>query len=154
MNATNTSPRKYSHYFRPCPYAQIDVYRVLKLFQVTDPALAHAVKKLLVAGGRGAKDQAKDVAEAADALARWQEMRAEESGADDPVAAPKLLPWELARESVLELHPKAICIQWDSSTWIISINAEKNWDRRLGDGLSGWDAWLDAALRIQKSKAA
>ncbi len=72
-------PRKHSHYFKDCPYAAIDVYRVQVMFNITDPCIAHALKKLLVAGGRGAgKDIAQDIAEAIDSLQRWQDMRAEE----------------------------------------------------------------------------
>ena len=48
------------------------------MFEVTDPCLQHAIKKLLVAGGRGAKDEYKDVQEAIDTLSRWQDMRIEE----------------------------------------------------------------------------
>lgn len=29
--------RKHSHYFKSCPYPRIDVYRVLVLFEITDP---------------------------------------------------------------------------------------------------------------------
>jgi hypothetical protein len=73
--------RKHSHYFKPCPFAYVDVYRVLELFKVTDQALGHAIKKLLVAGGRGAgKDIRQDVQEAIDTLTRWQEMRVEDNG--------------------------------------------------------------------------
>jgi hypothetical protein len=71
--------RKHSHYFKPCPFSHIDIYRVLQLFAVSDPCLQHAVKKLLVAGGRGAKSIDKDIQEAIDTLQRWQQMRAEES---------------------------------------------------------------------------
>jgi len=71
--------RKHGHYFKPVPFDHVDVYRVLLLFNVTDPCLQHAIKKLLVAGGRGAgKDITRDVAEAIDTMVRWQEMRAEE----------------------------------------------------------------------------
>lgn len=73
--------RKHSHYHKACPYPSIDVYRVLELFTVTDPCIQHAVKKLLVAGGRGQKDIAKDIQESIDTLSRWQEMRAEEGRA-------------------------------------------------------------------------
>ena len=66
--------KKHSHYFKPCPYAEIDIYRVLKLFEVTDPCLGHAIKKLLVAGGRGAKDHYQDVQEAIDTLNRHLDM--------------------------------------------------------------------------------
>lgn len=81
MTATNAK-RKHAHYFRPCPYAEVDIYRFLELFEVTDQALGHAIKKLVAAGRRGAKDMEKDVAEAADTLARWQEMRAEDAMLD------------------------------------------------------------------------
>ena len=56
----------------------MDVYRVLQIFNVTDPCLQHAVKKLLCAGGRGAKNDVKDVREAMDSLTRWQQMRLED----------------------------------------------------------------------------
>lgn len=73
----------FPHYFKPLPpgCTHVDVYRVLDLFGVTDAPIQHAVKKLLCAGQRGAKDQAQDVAEAIATLRRWQEMRAEEQGA-------------------------------------------------------------------------
>lgn len=71
---------KHSHYKKPVAGLQfVDVYRVLALFGVTDPCLQHAVKKLLVAGGRGAKDISQDVQEAIDTLQRWQEMRKEDA---------------------------------------------------------------------------
>lgn len=72
--------RKHSHYFKSTKgLDMIDVYRVLELFGVTDQALGHAIKKLLVAGGRGHKDIDRDIQEAIDTLHRWQEMRAEEA---------------------------------------------------------------------------
>lgn len=66
-------------YSRPSQFSHIDVYRVLLLFEVTDPCIQHAVKKLLCAGKRGAKDEAQDVSEAKWALMRWEEMRREEA---------------------------------------------------------------------------
>lgn len=80
---------KHSHYFKPVGHlTHVDVYRVLALFGVVDPCLQHAVKKLLVAGGRGAgKDIRQDVQEAIDSLARWQEMREEDDV--EPQGAPK-----------------------------------------------------------------
>jgi hypothetical protein len=73
-------PRKHSHYFKPVPAGatHIDVYRVLEMFGVTDQALGHAAKKLLVAGGRGTKDQRKDIQEAIDTLQRKLEMMDED----------------------------------------------------------------------------
>lgn len=72
--------RKHNHYFKSvADLAYVDVYRVLALFNVTDPCLQHAVKKLLVAGVRGGgKDISRDIQEAIDTLTRWQEMRGEE----------------------------------------------------------------------------
>ena len=77
---TNTLVRKHSHYHKSVVgLDSIDVYRVLELFNVTNPSIAHAVKKLLVAGGRGAgKDINKDIQESIDSLARWQAMRKED----------------------------------------------------------------------------
>jgi hypothetical protein len=70
---------KHPHYKKPVAGLQfVDVYRVLALFGVTDPCIQHAVKKMLVAGGRGAKDISQDVQDAIDTLQRWQEMRLED----------------------------------------------------------------------------
>ena len=84
------SVRKHNHYFKSVEgLADVDVYRVLLLFGVTDPCIQHAIKKLLVAGGRGAgKDINRDVQEAVDTLQRWQEMRREETQARLPDALP------------------------------------------------------------------
>lgn len=78
---------RHSHYHKPVHGLQyVDVYRVLQLFAVSDPCIQHAVKKLLVAGGRGAgKDISRDVQEAIDSLRRWQEMRAEDSASTETV---------------------------------------------------------------------
>lgn len=102
---------RFSHYFRPCPYDAIDVYRVLQIFGVSDPALQHAIKKLLVAGGRGHKDAAKDVDEAIVALRRYQEMREEEKASERNAAqlvmtpAPGHTPWNEPLPAPLPQHP-------------------------------------------------
>lgn len=73
-------PRKHPHYFKSVAHlAEVDVYRVLDLFGVTDQALGDAIKKLLVAGGRGVKDQRKDIQEAVDTLLRRLEMMDEDN---------------------------------------------------------------------------
>jgi hypothetical protein len=74
----------HNHYFKPCPFDHVDVYRVLSLFGVVDPCLQHATKKLLVAGGRGHKDISRDVQDVIDSLERWKAMRAEEAAAAVP----------------------------------------------------------------------
>lgn len=81
-SAQAIKPLKHQHYFRDVAHLKhVDVYRVLALFGVTDPALAHAVKKVLVAGGRGAKDAGTDVQDAIDTLERWQAMQVENAAA-------------------------------------------------------------------------
>lgn len=67
--------KKYPHYFKDVSAVDaIDLYHVARLYDITDPALFHAFKKIACAGKRGAKDQAQDVQEAIDALKRWQEL--------------------------------------------------------------------------------
>lgn len=75
---TGVVSKKHSHYYRPCPFPLVDVYRVLRLFNVTNQEIGHAVKKLLCSGLRGAKDHDKDVQEAIDTLLRHLEMNKEE----------------------------------------------------------------------------
>jgi hypothetical protein len=48
----------------------IDVYDVLDAFDVSNPATAHALKKLLCTGSRGVKDWETDLQEAIDSLER------------------------------------------------------------------------------------
>lgn len=70
--------RRYSHYYKDVSHLNvIDIYRVLRLFDVTDPCIQHTVKKLLVAGKRGTKDIDKDIQEAVESLQRFQEMEEE-----------------------------------------------------------------------------
>lgn len=69
----------HSHYHKDVSALKtIDVYRVLKLFEVSDPCLQHAAKKVLCAGSRGHKDLYRDVQDAIDSLERWKEMHAED----------------------------------------------------------------------------
>ena len=66
---------KHQHYFKDVSKLdKIDVYSVLSLFEVTDPCIQHAVKKLLCTGKRGHKDFNKDVQDAIDSLVRCQEL--------------------------------------------------------------------------------
>ena len=66
---------EFSHYYKPVSHLYyIDVYRILKLYEVTDPCIQHAIKKLLVAGGRGVKDAKKDFEEARASIDRALNM--------------------------------------------------------------------------------
>lgn len=94
---------KHPHYKKPVAGLQfVDVYRVLGLFGVTDPCIQHAVKKLLVAGGRGAKDISQDVQEAIDTLQRWQEMRKEDA---------TTMPADFGQQHTIEpeIEPFSVC---------------------------------------------
>ena len=75
---TANEQSKYGHYFKDVSHLKkIDVYRVIDLWEITDPALQHALKKVLAAGKRGAKNQMQDVTEAIDSLVRFQDMQTE-----------------------------------------------------------------------------
>lgn len=52
----------------------IDVYDVLTAFNVTNPATAHAIKKLLMPGNRGHKSTEQDLKEALDSIDRAIEI--------------------------------------------------------------------------------
>ena len=88
---------KHSHYHKPLPkgLTHVDVYWVLRLFDVRDPCLQHAIKKLLVAGGRGAgKDFSRDVQEAIDSCQRAIEMEVEADGDDvQPALKDRVTPF-------------------------------------------------------------
>ena len=69
---------KHQHYFKDVSNLyHIDVYAVLRLFEVTDPCIQHAVKKLLCTGKRGHKDFQKDIQDSIDSLVRCQELHNE-----------------------------------------------------------------------------
>jgi uncharacterized protein YodC (DUF2158 family) len=59
-----------SKYHKPCKGIVIDVYDVIVAFNVTCPAMAHAIKKMLMAGQRGAKDSIQDKEEAIASIKR------------------------------------------------------------------------------------
>ena len=62
-------------------YNKLDIYRILSLYDVTDPCLQHSIKKLLCAGKRGgAKNFLQDVNEAILSLQRLLEMQGEDNG--------------------------------------------------------------------------
>ena len=57
----------------------VDIYRVLNLFDVRSHAVGHAIKKLLCAGKRGAKDYRQDLIEAKASIDRELAMMDEEA---------------------------------------------------------------------------
>jgi hypothetical protein len=63
-----SSPNKYIRVLRGG--TTLDVYDVLDAFKVDNPAVQHALKKMLCAGSRGHKDYMQDIQEAIDSLER------------------------------------------------------------------------------------
>lgn len=56
---------------------KLDPYRVIEIFQITDPAAQQILKKVLRFGLKH-KDQSQDMEDIRTSAVRWQEMRAEE----------------------------------------------------------------------------
>ena len=73
------STPKHSHYYRDVSeLSAIDVYRLIRLFNVTDPCAQHILKKCLVQGDRGHKDSKRDMQDIRDTANRWLEMYEED----------------------------------------------------------------------------
>lgn len=80
MGISSIEASKYPHYFKDVRHLNyVDIYRLLDLFEITDQPVAHAIKKLMAAGKRGAKDADKDISEAIDCLLRRKTMNREDS---------------------------------------------------------------------------
>jgi len=73
--SNKTNMRKYHREIKNDVW--VDVYDVLTAFDVTNPATAHALKKLLAAGGRGFKSEIEDLKEAIVSLNRAVEIQEE-----------------------------------------------------------------------------
>ena len=65
---------KENKYLRECKGVKIDVYDVLKAFNVTDPALQHLIKKALCTGLRGHKTREQDLQDVLDSAKRAVEL--------------------------------------------------------------------------------
>lgn len=67
-------------YNRQCKGVTIDVYDVLKAFEVTDPALQHLIKKAPCAGLRGHKNKEQDLIDILDSANRALELYHDDNG--------------------------------------------------------------------------
>lgn len=67
---------KYTREIKPDVF--VDVYDVLRAFKIDNPAVQHALKKMLAPGQRGLKDKITDIKEAIISLERALEMEEEE----------------------------------------------------------------------------
>lgn len=70
MKLVNKYIRTIRHHAKPEYLIEVDVYSVLEAFDVKNPGLQHAVKKLLCSGIRGNKDTIQDLKEAIQAIER------------------------------------------------------------------------------------
>ncbi len=68
------SNNKYQREIKPGVF--VDVYDVLKAWDVRNPALQHLIKKALAVGQRGHKDAAEDLQDIVDSAVRAQELDA------------------------------------------------------------------------------
>jgi len=73
---------KYRRFIHVGHDEQCDIYDILEAYEVTCPARAHAIKKLLCAGLRGSKDGLQDLQEAAQALDRAIELEQQRKGGE------------------------------------------------------------------------
>jgi hypothetical protein len=121
-----------------------DVYSVLVAFGVTCPARAHAIKKLLMPGQRGAKGEVQDLKEALTSVSRAIDMvRARLPEGDtltgetevepepmpepepepEPKPEPKLVTWQLC----VRIEPDEIDDQWFHTGWFRSGAIPEHW---------------------------
>ena len=104
----------HNHYFKPCPYDTLDVYRVISIFGVSDPCIQHALKKMLCSGVRGHKDQSKDIQDVIDTLERWKQMREE----DDKITSSEVISPKVSLESTDIGSPDEKWYPDDSGEWV------------------------------------
>ena len=122
-----------------------DVYRVLKAFGVTCPAVQHAVKKLLMPGQRGTKNELQDLTEAllsvSEAIAMAQAILPENgtlTGDTEPEPEPEPeLETMPEPEPMTEPEPKPEpkpklvtwrrCVPVEHSLWIESGQIPSGW---------------------------
>lgn len=67
-------PARSKYHVEIRPGVWVDVYDVLHAFGVTNPATAHAIKKMLKPGQRGHKSAEQDIDEAIQSLVRAKEL--------------------------------------------------------------------------------
>ena len=95
-----------------------DVYRVLRAFRVTCPAVQHAVKKLLMPGQRGSKDQLQDLEEALLSVSEAIAMaRAELPEGDTLTGKAEKPPYIFTTEPEPEPKPKMV-------TWRVCVRIQ------------------------------
>lgn len=76
VNPAIDKGEKYKHSMKDANgvIIRVDIYDVLKAFDIRCPAIQHAIKKLLCAGKRGHKDTITDLNEAINSIHRAKEL--------------------------------------------------------------------------------
>ena len=106
-----------------------NVYRVLRAFGVVCPAVQHAVKKLLMPGQRGSKDQLQDLEEALLSVSEAIAMARAGLPEGDTLAGET----EVETEPMVEPEPKPKLVTWrrcvpvEHSLWIESGQIPAGW---------------------------
>lgn len=67
-----------SQYHKQIRAENVDIYDILKAFNVNCPATQHAIKKLLMPGQRGYKSKLSDLKEAGQSIVRAIELQKED----------------------------------------------------------------------------
>lgn len=128
-------------------YETIDVYDVLRLYEVESHPVGHAIKKLLMAGRRGAKDYRQDLQEAVQSIQReidtldrvYDEKRAVDDSGPSWDDAPKWARY-LAQDSDgawwwYEKKPQPLDGFWWSDTGLVEEDCvqspSSNWESSL-----------------------
>ena len=119
---------EHNHYFKPCPYDTLDVYRVISIFGVTDPCIQHALKKLLCSGVRGHKDQSKDIQDVIDTLERWKQMRCEDNKVENKP------PTKFSESVADNTSPLKPWVPDDSGEWIETSEIDFHEERKVLSG--------------------
>ena len=114
--------RKHSHYFRPFPYDNIDIYRFLEVFDVTCPVAQHIIKKAVATGKRGHKDLQRDWQDIVDSAQRKLEMLGEDCQVDADSTEPK---WFNVSEEIL--GENAVSLAKQESLWYPSDIPDLEW---------------------------
>jgi len=108
-----------------------DVYSVLVAFGVTCPARAHAIKKLLMPGQRGAKSTVQDLDEALVSVSRAIDMVRAGLPEGDTLAGKPVAEPEPEPEPEPKPKPKLVtwrrCVPVEHSLWIESGQIPSGW---------------------------
>lgn len=123
-------PNKYMRAIKPGVF--VDVYDVLKAFNVTCPAMAHGIKKALAPGQRGVKTSIQDKQEAIASLERSIEMERQE-GITVPEVPPMVSDEKWPTDSMIvlgnSLLSKMGCVIGGRKLFNTMVNVEATNDK-------------------------